>query len=88
MPDRQVFRAGVWSSSREVPRPLSSGRAGWAYLRYRELQYHPDQLDEIATQVRRLTDAKVETFAFFRHGDLPDAPAAALRVASTLRGPS
>jgi uncharacterized protein YecE (DUF72 family) len=65
-----------------------SGRAGWAYLRYRELQYQPDQLDEIAAQVRRLTDANVETFAFFRHGDLPDAPAAALRVASTLRGPS
>ena len=65
-----------------------TGRAGWAYLRYRELHYRPDQLDEIATQVRRLTDAKVETFAFFRHGDLPDAPAAALRVAGMLRGPS
>src|SRR6476659_3202273 len=49
-------------------------------IRYRELYYQPEELDEIAAQVRRLTKANLETFAFVRHGDLPDAPAAALRV--------
>ena len=62
-----------------------SGRAGWAYLRYRELHYAPDELDEIAARAAPVsTDAGVETFAFFRHGDLPDAPAAALRVAAAI----
>jgi uncharacterized protein YecE (DUF72 family) len=61
-----------------------SGRSGWAYLRYRELRYETDELDGIAAEVRRLTDAGVETFAFFRHGDLPAAPAAALQVNAAL----
>src|SRR4029079_18455051 len=65
-----------------------SGRAGWAYLRYRELHYEPAQLDAIATELSELTDAEVATFALFRAGDLPDAPAAALRVAGIFRGPS
>lgn len=59
-----------------------SGRAGWAYLRYRELRYAPDELDEIAARITAVTGAGTETFAYFRHGDAPDAPAAALRVAA------
>ena len=60
-----------------------SGRAGWAYLRYRELHYELGEVDE-SSSVRRLVNAGIETFAFFRHGDLPDAPAAALRVAASI----
>jgi uncharacterized protein YecE (DUF72 family) len=63
-----------------------SGRAGWAYRRYRELDYAPGELDAIATDLRRLTDAGTETLAFFRHGDLPTAPLAALRVATSAGG--
>src|SRR6476659_8395096 len=59
-----------------------SGQAGWAYLRYRELLYEEEELDEIAAQVRRLAKAGTETFAYFRHGDDPDAPVAAMRVAA------
>jgi uncharacterized protein YecE (DUF72 family) len=61
-----------------------SGRVGWAYLRYRELRYELGEVDEITASVRRLVNAGIETFAFFRHGDLPDAPAAALRVAAAI----
>lgn len=56
----------------------TGGRAGWAYLRFRELVYVDAELDRIATELDSL--ANVETFAFFRHGDAPDAPAAAMRV--------
>ena len=57
-----------------------SGQAGWAYLRYRELRYSETELDAIAAELAELTSRGVETFAFFRHGDEPDAPAAALAV--------
>jgi uncharacterized protein YecE (DUF72 family) len=57
-----------------------SGDAGWAYLRYRELAYSEEELERFATELRSLTAAGVETYAFFRHGDEPDAPAAALSV--------
>ena len=58
----------------------TSGRAGWAYLRYRELLYAAEELERRAAELRELTTAGVETYAFFRHGDEPDAPAAALAV--------
>ena len=57
-----------------------SGAAGWAYVRYRELLYSEDELDAIATELSELAGRGIETFAYFRHGDDPDAPAAALRV--------
>ncbi len=57
----------------------TSGRAGWAYLRYRELLYDDVELEQIAADLRSLT---AESFAYFRHGDEPDAAAAALRVAA------
>jgi uncharacterized protein YecE (DUF72 family) len=57
-----------------------SGAAGWAYLRYRELLYTETELDAIAAELSGLVASGVETFAFFRHGDEPDAPAAAVRV--------
>jgi uncharacterized protein YecE (DUF72 family) len=57
-----------------------SGAAGWAYLRFRELTYAQDELDAIAARLARLTRRGVDTFAFFRHGDEPDAPRAAEHV--------
>jgi uncharacterized protein YecE (DUF72 family) len=57
-----------------------SGAAGWAYLRYRELLYTEAELDAIAAELSGLVARGVETFAFFRHGDEPDAPEAAVRV--------
>ena len=58
----------------------TSGRAGWAYRRYRELQYTNEDLQAIASELDTLARASVETYAFFRHGDEPDAPRAALVV--------
>ncbi len=63
----------------------TTGRAGWAYLRFRELRYGTEQLDRIASELRELARAHVETFAFFRHGERPDAPAAAVQVATACR---
>jgi uncharacterized protein YecE (DUF72 family) len=59
-----------------------SGRAGWAYLRYRELLYADEELDSIAARLGALADAGTETLAYFRHGDEPDAPTAAMRVSA------
>lgn len=58
----------------------TTGRAGWAYLRYRELRYAEPELAAMAGELDTLDRAGIETYAFFRHGDEPDAPAAALRV--------
>ncbi len=58
----------------------AKGSANWAYLRFRELVYDDHELGRIASELRSLAGADVETFAFFRHGDAPDAPRAALRV--------
>jgi len=60
----------------------TTGRAGWAYLRYREPGYDDAGLARIATGLGELGRAGIETYAFFRHGDAPDAPLAALRIAS------
>ena len=57
-----------------------SGLAGWAYLRYRELLYTDEQLTTAAAELTELHQRGIETLAYFRHGDEPDAPAAALRV--------
>ncbi len=54
--------------------------AGWAYLRFRELAYDDQELDAIAGRLRALAARGVETFAYFRHGDEPHAPHAALTV--------
>jgi len=56
-----------------------TGTSGWAYLRFRELHYEAAELEQIATDLHSPT---VESFAYFRHGDEPDAPAAALKVAA------
>mgnify|MGYP003444295974 FL=1 len=63
----------------------ATGRAGWAYLRFRELRYEEAELIEIAAALGALSQGGVETFAFFRHGETADAPAAAMRIASLLR---
>jgi uncharacterized protein YecE (DUF72 family) len=54
--------------------------AGWAYLRFRELAYGDAELDAIAARLAALARRGLETFAFFRHGDAPDAVRHALRV--------
>jgi uncharacterized protein YecE (DUF72 family) len=60
----------------------TSGRAGWAYLRFRELVYDDGELARITEDLRDTGAAVAETFAFFRHGDEPDAPLTAIRVAA------
>ena len=60
----------------------TTGRAGWAYLRYRELRYADAELETIAAELGSLAGAGTEVFAYFRHGDEPDAAAAATRVAA------
>jgi uncharacterized protein YecE (DUF72 family) len=56
------------------------GLAGWAYLRFRELVYDDRGLDAIGGRLQALAVRGVETLAYFRHGDEPDAPHAALAV--------
>ncbi len=57
-----------------------SGRAGWAYLRFRELRYSPAELERLASGIGELAKVANETFAFFRHGEEPDAPVAAVQL--------
>ena len=61
----------------------TTGRGGWAYLRFRELLYENAELDRVAAELDSLARAGTETFAFFRHGDAPDAPRAALRITAS-----
>lgn len=63
-----------------------SGAAGWAYLRFRELAYGEHELDELARRLETLAARGVEAYGYFRHGDEPDAPRAALAVARRLAG--
>jgi len=58
----------------------TKGSTDWAYVRFRELIYDDAGLGRITSELRALADADVQTFAFFRHGDAPDAPRAAMRV--------
>jgi uncharacterized protein YecE (DUF72 family) len=60
----------------------TTGQAGWAYVRYRELSYDDAELARITAGLGQLDRAGIETYAFFRHGDEPHAPAAAVRVAT------
>lgn len=53
----------------------TSGAAGWAYLRRRELAWDADELDRIAAEAAAVPAA--ETLVLFRHGDEPAAPHAA-----------
>ncbi len=61
-----------------------SGNAGWCYLRFRELAWDSAALDAIGARLAALREREVETFAFFRHGDEPDAPLAARAVLERL----
>lgn len=63
----------------------SGTSARWAYLRFRELAYDERALAGIAARVRDVAEAGTDVYAFFRHGDAPDAPAAALRLGALLR---
>ena len=57
-----------------------SGAAGWAYLRFRELVYGDAELETIAASLEAIASSGTDVLAFFRHGDAPDAPRAALQV--------
>ncbi len=59
-----------------------SGHAGWVYVRFRELAYDDAELGTIATDLDALAMAGTDVLAYFRHGDTPAAPRAALRVVS------
>ncbi|MFN8223349.1 MAG: DUF72 domain-containing protein [Gaiellales bacterium] len=61
-----------------------SGRAGWAYLRFRELRYTDPELAAIRARLDLLDARGIETLAYFRHGDEPDA----VRYALACRSPS
>ena len=58
--------------------------AGWAYLRFRELAYDDAPSAAIAARIRAIDDGCTEVYGFFRHGDIPDAPASALRLRALL----
>jgi uncharacterized protein YecE (DUF72 family) len=58
----------------------TAGHAGWAYLRFRELHNDGVELARIAAELDAMARVGIETYAFFRHGDAPDAPLAALRI--------
>ena len=60
------------------------GRAGWAYLRFRELSYDAHALAGITTELEALGSSGGEAFAVFRHGNEPEAPVAAIRVATSV----
>ncbi len=57
-----------------------SGLAGWAYVRFRELAYDDGDLATIASELDALATDGTHAIAYFRHGDAPAAPQAALRV--------
>jgi len=57
-----------------------TGDAGWAYVRFRELVYSDVELGEIAAELEALGRSGTDVLAYFRHGDAPDAPRAALEV--------
>ena len=57
-----------------------TGAAGWAYLRFRELVYPNVELGAITTELEVLARNGTDVLAYFRHGDAPDAPRAALQV--------
>ena len=59
-----------------------SGHTGWAYLRFRELAYDNAELGRIAAELEALGKEGIDTLAFFRHGDAPDAAAAAVQIAA------
>lgn len=57
-----------------------SGAAGWCYLRRRELTWAADTISAIVDADAALVRRGLEVYDFFRHGDEPDAPLAALAV--------
>ncbi len=62
----------------------TSGRAGWAYLRFRETSWSEAELERIAAELGALSAVGTGSLAFFRHGDAPDGPLAAEHVRSLL----
>lgn len=68
------------TAARAVRVDDTTGAAGWAYLRFRELAYDDTELASIAETLSDLSSRGVEALAFFRHGDAPTAPAAARTV--------
>ena len=54
--------------------------APFRYLRFREPPYTDDALRELAARIRRLLDAGVDVYAYFKHEDEPSAPLYAQRL--------
>jgi uncharacterized protein YecE (DUF72 family) len=83
------FRHESWAGVEErleeagataVGAPL--GRAGFAYLRFRDPPYDEQALKDAARTVEELLAAGTDVYAFFRHEDEPTAPAYAERLRS------
>jgi len=54
--------------------------APFRYLRFREPPYSGDDLEAFAARIRTLLGAGIDVFAYFRHEDVPTAPAYARRL--------
>jgi uncharacterized protein YecE (DUF72 family) len=56
------------------------------YLRFREPPYSAAELEELASRIGSLLEAGIDVFAYFRHEDVPTAPAYAERLLSLVFG--
>ncbi len=54
--------------------------APFRYLRFREPPHSGDDLEAFAARIRALLGAGIDVFAYFRHEDVPTAPAYARRL--------
>ena len=54
--------------------------APFRYLRFREPPYSEDDLDALAARIRALLGEGIDVFAYFRHENVPTAPAYAQRL--------
>jgi uncharacterized protein YecE (DUF72 family) len=59
--------------------------APFRYLRFREPPYRDDDLAPVASRIRPLLAAGVDVYAYFRHEDVPTAPAYASRLLELVR---
>jgi uncharacterized protein YecE (DUF72 family) len=60
--------------------------AGFRYLRFRDPPYAEDDLAALAARILPLLRSGVDVYAYFRHEDVPTAPASAARLLALVRG--
>jgi uncharacterized protein YecE (DUF72 family) len=59
--------------------------APFRYLRFREPPYAEEDLAGLAARIRPLLERGVDVYAYFRHEDVPTAPASASRLLDLVR---